>query len=132
MLSFYIIFLTTFLNIHFCRSFVSYILRDEKYYNVDAKEIPDTFGRANSIAELACIIQSTYIGVIVDAFGRKTPIVVGQIVAGLSFFAMPLFSSTTAFVILRVLMNMGRSITMNIPLIADYCEKDSAGLAGAY
>ena len=29
-------------------------------------------------------------------------------------------------------MNLGRGITLNIPLIADYCEKDSAGLAGAY
>ena len=45
---------------------------------------------------------------------------------------MPLFSSTTAFAILRVLMGMGRTITMNVPLIADYCEKDFAGLAGAY
>ena len=62
--------MVTFLSVHFSRSFLSYILRDPKYYNIDAKEVPDMFGRANSIAELAVIVQSTYIGVLLDTFGR--------------------------------------------------------------
>ena len=121
--------MVTFLNINFCRSFITFILRDEKYYNVDSKDISEVFGRANSIAEIACIIQSSYMGIILDTFGRLTPLVLGQIVAGLSFIALPMFSSVTAFTIFRVLMGMGRIITMNVPFIADYNEKESAGLA---
>jgi len=49
------------------------------------------FGQANSIAELVQVIQTLFIGPIVDTFGRKNPMIIGQVVAGLAFLAAPYF-----------------------------------------
>jgi len=50
--SYYALMFVSFLNIHFSRSFMVFILKDPKYYNVPEKDVSVQFGKANSIAEL--------------------------------------------------------------------------------
>ena len=50
--SYYALMFVSFLNIHFSRSFMVFILKDPKYYSVPEKDVSVQFGKANSIAEL--------------------------------------------------------------------------------
>jgi len=77
------------------------------------------------------VIQTLFIGPIVDTFGRKFPLILGQCVAGTAFLMAPQFSSITMFVIVRIFQNLGRAVTINIPLIPDYVDPQYAGAANS-
>ena len=78
-------------------------------------------------------MTSLLAGPILDTLGRKIPLIVGYLVAGVSVLLIPLFKSIyPAFLILRTLISMGTVIGMNVPLLPDYVKKESLGLANGY
>ena len=60
-------------------------------------------------------------GLIIDTFGRKTPVVMSLIISGACFIAIPMCKVLYPdFLILRCLIGMGAVVIMNIPLVPDY------------
>lgn len=90
-------------------------------------------GDAGAIAEVFVIIEALFLGLIFDTVGRKVPTVIGLICVGLSIIALPyLAPSITAFICMRVIMSLGIIPGVNTPLMPDYVQAKSLGLANAF
>ena len=74
-----------------------------------------------------------FLGVITDTLGRKVPLVLGFLIAGISLVLVPSFKELyPQFLVLRILLGLGTIVAVNIPLLPDYVQKQSMGLANAY
>ena len=114
-------------------SFVTFILEDPKYYNLSKKEVGEELGYIGMVAEACVMVLELFIGIIIDAFGRKIPVITGLTVAGICLILVPIASTLyPSFLILRCLIGMGTIISINIPLLPDYVHKESLGMASAY
>jgi len=82
--------LVNFIALGVIYSFVTFILEDPNYYNLTSSEVGANLGYNGSIAEVAVIILELFIGVILDTFGRKVPLVVGFVVSGIALLSIPL------------------------------------------
>jgi MFS family permease len=72
-------------------------------------------------------------GPIFDTFGRKIPIVLGFIATGFVIIVIPMCNTIfPAFLILRCVLSLGASIGLNCPLLPDYVQNGSMGLANGY
>ncbi len=90
-------------------------------------------GKIGGYAEIVAIIEDFFLGVIFDTFGRKYPLFIGMLASGLATGAIPMFTSLyPSYCILRIIISSGTIITMNVPLLPDYVQKDNIGRAGAY
>lgn len=131
--SYYLLQFLNFIQLSWEVSFVTFILEDAKYYNLSKDETGSVISFVGMWAEIFIILQDVYMGVLIDTFGRKVPIVLGMMVSAASLACMPLFTQVYPFFfILRVLLGLGDVISFNIPLLPDYIHKDSLGLANAY
>ena len=123
----------TFVSLGVFIGFVTFILEDPNYYNLDKSEIGKDLGYIGFWAEGVTVIQGLYMGLVVDAFGRKIPIVLCFLVTGACFIAVPMCRSLyPSYLIIRCLISMGTMVFINIPLVPDYVQKESMGLATAY
>ena len=69
-------------------------------------------------------------GPIFDTFGRKIPLVISFIVTGIAIGSIPLFKTLyPAYFVLRVLISLGTTIGLNAPLLPDYVDPGSIGIA---
>jgi MFS family permease len=101
--------------------FMAIILEDPNYYNIDKTLLGKELGNISMICEAVVIAEELVMGVIVDTFGRKIPLLTGWLVAGLAFATVPLFTSLyPAFLIVRMLIYCGLIVGANIPLLPDY------------
>jgi MFS family permease len=74
-----------------------------------------------------------FMGLIFDTVGRKLPTVVGFLVAGTSILGTPWFTEVYPwFLIMRVMISVGIIPGLNNPLLPDYVQQGSLGLANAY
>jgi MFS family permease len=73
------------------------------------------------------------LGVIFDTLGRKVPTVIGFVIAGLAILGTPWFTEVyPGFLCMRVMMSVGIIPGLNNPLLPDYVNQKSLGLANAY
>ena len=73
------------------------------------------------------------LGVIFDTVGRKIPTILGFLSAGLAIIGTPLFTIVYPwFLCMRVMISVGIIPGLNTPLLPDYVDKKSLGLANAY
>ena len=101
--------------------FMAIILEDPNYYNIDKTLLGKELGNISMICEAVVIAEELVMGVIVDTFGRKIPLLTGWLVAGLAFATVPLFTSLyPSFLIVRMLIYCGLIVGANIPLLPDY------------
>ena len=111
---------------------MAFILADPKYYGVKTN-LGKKMGDVASYAEIWVIFQSLFTGVILDTFGRKVPVIIGFLISGAAIGAIPFFSTLyPAYCILRTLISAGTVIGLNIPLLPDYVQLESMGLANSY
>ena len=90
-------------------------------------------GALGTYSEIAVILFDLVLGVLFDTMGRISPIVIGFLIIGVSFIAMPFFTMVyPTFLILRIMVSLGILPGMNCPLLPDYVHKESLGLANAY
>ena len=72
-------------------------------------------------AEIGVIIQSMFIGLIIDTVGRKGAIIVAVFSFGIATGLIPFFTSVyPGFFICRIVMSLGSVIGIYIPLLPDY------------
>ena len=72
-------------------------------------------------------------GVVVDTFGRKIPLVLAFITTGSAIAAIPMFTEIYPwFLVMRVVIGLGQVIIGNVPLMPDYVEYNSLGKASSY
>lgn len=120
----------TFTSIGISLTFISSILADPEYYNIPKKEIGQKYGFIASCAQAAVIMVEFVSGPVIDIVGRKYAVIIGIVVTGISIGMIPLFTELyPGFFIARVLMAVGTVVGLNIPLLADYVDKDSIGQA---
>ena len=73
------------------------------------------------------------LGVIFDTVGRKIPTVLGFVTAALAILGTPWFTVVYPwFLLMRVMISVGIIPGLNTPLLPDYVDKKSLGLANAY
>lgn len=131
--SYILITFITFVQIGVLLGFVSFILEDPKYYNRSKTQTGVDMAQIGLWAEVIVLVQDLYIGFVLDVLGRKIPIVIGTLAMGMATAAIPLFHEVwPSFFLLRVVMSLGAIITLNIPLLPDYVQPESMGLANAY
>jgi MFS family permease len=68
-------------------------------------------------------------GWVFDNYSKKTPLIVGQFVAGSAIVMMALVPKVPMYYIMRCLTTAGRVATIISPLIPDYVQGPSLGLA---
>lgn len=113
--------------------FVTFILEDPNFYNLSKTEAAESMGFIGMLSEVANIIAELMMGLIINIFGRKKPLILVLVTAGFSTAAIPLFTELYPwFCIFRILINLGAAISGNIPLLPDYVQKESLGKANAY
>ena len=101
--------------------FVTFILEDPLYYNLTKQEVGANTGYIGFFAEAWVIALQMGIGIITDTFGRKIPLVIGLVVAGVCISLIPVFHTIyPSYLILRTLIGVGTIIPVNIPLLPDY------------
>ena len=97
-------------------------------------EVGKLAGNCGFYAEIivTCFIMG--LGMLFDTMGRKLPLVTGFLVAGLSILATPFLKHSIypGFLMMRILMTLGVIPAVNTPLLPDYVESKSLGLANAY
>lgn len=73
-----------------------------------------------TISETVVIIQDFFLGFIFDHFGRKLPIVIAFIILGFSVILIPVFDQIKYYYLLRIIISIGASFGLNVPLLPDY------------
>ena len=73
-----------------------------------------------TISETVVIIQDFFLGFIFDHFGRKLPIVFAFIILGFSVILIPVFDQIKYYYLLRIIISIGASFGLNVPLLPDY------------
>ena len=74
-----------------------------------------------------------FLGIIFDTVGRKLPTVLGFLLAGTAIIGTPWFTKVYPwFLVMRVMISVGIIPGMNNPLLPDYVQHGSLGLANAY
>eukprot|EP00347_Sterkiella_histriomuscorum_P002032 403369737 len=132
-ISLYVIQFVTYLIINFMTSFLSYIIQSNDYYNIDEKVVGNVLGTLSFYSEIAVIISDFGIGLLMDLMGRKYPIIIGLFISGISIVVIPYGTQIYPYLcIFKVLVAVGVLPAMNSPLIPDYIEKRSQGLANSY
>ena len=128
-----LVYFVTMLALQVIYSFVVFILTDPLYYDINKNEIGSIMGTIGMYSEMFVIAADLIIGVIIDIFGRKSILIIGQFVSAMSIGAIPLFKDVyPGYFICRVSCALGTIIAINIPLLPDYVKKDSLGMAYAY
>ena len=112
---------TTLMGLQVIYSFVVFILTDPMYYDVDDKDIGPLLSSIGAYSELFVIFADLIIGVIVDIFGRKGILILGELVTAISLGSIPLCDSVyPGFFLCRVSCALGTIVSINIPLLTDY------------
>ena len=90
-------------------------------------------GDLGTYSEIAVIVFDLFLGLIFDTVGRVLPIILGFLAIGFSIIAMPFFDKVyPTFLIFRIFISLGILPGLNCPLLPDYVQKESLGLANAY
>jgi len=79
----------TYMLINFMQAFLSYIVKSPDYYNVDPRQTGNVLGTLGFYSEIAVILADFIVGAILDLLGRRWPIVVGLLFAGVSVIVIP-------------------------------------------
>ena len=112
---------------------VTFILEDKNYYNLSEKVVGSNMGYIGMISEVAVLVLELFMGVILDTFGRKTPVIFGIFISAICLILIPLENTLyPGYLILRLIIGMGTIISVNAPFIPDYVSLESMGLASAY
>lgn len=79
------------------------------------------------------IVESMFLGVVFDTFGRKIPLFFGILMSGVITMCIPLGRSLyPTFCVLRILISFSTVISLNVPLLPDYVQPESVGKASSY
>jgi MFS family permease len=95
--------------------------------------VAEEAGYCGFIAQLFVIALDMFLGIIFDTVGRKLPTVLGFLLAGTAIIGTPWFTEVYPwFLVMRVMISVGIIPGMNNPLLPDYVQHGSLGLANAY
>ena len=105
-------------------------MTDPDYYNLDNDTIGDRLSALSSTVSAICLAEELIVGPLVDLMGRKWPIVFAfaSVVAGCVI--MPLFKSLWGgFFVAKLLIMIGYTLIMDMPLIPDLVQEKDLGRA---
>jgi len=71
--------------------YMSFILRDPKYYNLAQDKVVPEMSQMSVYAEFIMILEDLLLGPLIDLTGRKVPIILGQFMTGASLIIIPMF-----------------------------------------
>ena len=109
------------------------MMKDPKYYNIDVNVLAEELGDLNMYVDLTILIFRPFMGLIIDLYGRKLPIFAGTTAAAIALTIYPnlkhlypwyFVTYTIEYIFLLLLMET--------PLIPDYVDPGSIGLASSY
>ncbi|CDW90729.1 major facilitator superfamily mfs_1 [Stylonychia lemnae] len=86
-MSFFVIQFESYLIINFMNTFISFLLKSEKYYNVPQNQLGDVLGNLGLYQEITLIVVDFLVGLMIDILGRKIPILIGFLSNGWSVCA---------------------------------------------
>ena len=70
-------------------TFVSYLLLNKSYYNVPKDEIGNVLGSLGLYTEIGVMVCDVLVGLLLDLVGRRSMIILGFLITGVSIIAMP-------------------------------------------
>ena len=114
-------------------SFITLIMGDPEYYDLNKTEVGTNLGYIGSVSQVCVLLVQAFMGLIQDTFGRKFPIVTGLLMAGVGLALIPVFTEVyPSLLIMKILISVGIVAGMNAPLLPDYIDPQSLGIAQAY
>ena len=132
-ISYYLLGFSYIISLQIGIGYVSFLLRDPKYYDIKKEDVGTILSETGFIAEMFLIGLDVFLGPIFDILGRKLPVVIGVLMTGITFFLYPMPSQIYPwYQILKILNNCGVLIGLNAPFLPDYISAGSVGLASAY
>jgi len=69
--------------------FISFLIRDPEYYNIG--DVGKVTGDLGLYSELVMLVFDLGFGFVIDKMGRKVPLVLGTLSAGVALGLMPMF-----------------------------------------
>jgi MFS family permease len=78
------------------------------------------------------VLFDIFIGFVFDGCGRRLPMGIAYAVAACGLLMMPMFTQVYPWFLMCRLFIAFSTITVNCPLIADYIDEESQGLANGY
>jgi MFS family permease len=106
----------------------AYTLRDQ--YKV--KNLASVNGDMTAYCEGLGMILDLAVGFIFDMFGRRVPMSMAYSVAAIGLLMMPMFDKVYPWFLISRLCISFSTITVNCPMIADYIDEQSQGIANGY
>ena len=105
---------------------MGFILTDERYYDIPENQMGGVLGTVGMYAEILVLVQGFVIGPLTDIIGRKPPVIIGSILAGIALILIPYFKVIWPwFFIIRSIIGCGTIIALNLPLLPDYVAPQS-------
>jgi len=111
LLSFYLCYGTSIINIEFLYTFVPLILSDPKYYNIPLHKVPQLVGLSAMAAQMCDFSGCLILGYVFDNYGRKMPLIISQFIAGSAILVMALVPNVPLYYIMRCITTAGRAVT---------------------
>ena len=113
---------------------IVYLLRNESYYNISKDEIGSVTGDIILYSELTSLFLGDLLsGLLHDIFRTRVNILIGLLLSAAATAAMPFGSSPIPYLIfLRIIFLFGFAPVMTNPLLIDYVEHESRGIAQSW
>lgn len=109
------------------------MLKDPDYYDIDVKVLAEEYSNLSMYTDLTILFFRPFLGLILDINGRKWPIVLSMIASGIYCVLLPnLKNLYPGLYLTKVGEHLFLMLSMEAPLIPDYVDKDSIGLASSY
>ena len=111
-----------------------FILRHEDYFNIPKNELGTVSSDIMFYMQISSIILSLFIGYIFDIFGRRIPIFISILGAGLLMTCLPLTAPTVypSLIIVRIMIGLLTIAPNCHPLVSDYVSKSFRGRVTGY
>ena len=113
---------------NFILGFQTFLLTDEKYYDIPEDEVASRMGKVSLYSALIKIPFTLVLGFVFDVFGRRIPLVLGMLMLSASIFCMPLGKNLyPGYLIFSIMLSLGMNLAGNAPLLPDYVQKATIG-----
>ena len=114
-------------------NFFTILIQDKNYYQISKEELGTVSGSFTTYTTIITLPLTLMSGIILDNCGRKVPISLLCFLAAAMLAILPYGGDLyPGLFVIRTLLMIGLEIIVVAPLLADYVDHSTKGLAGGY
>ena len=114
-------------------NYATILLQDKEYYSVDEDDLGEEFGSVITYTTIVSLPLVFLGGFVYDKMGRRYPMIVTIFIISVTVSLFPYGGSVyPGFFLIFVVNDIALEIFATSPILADYVEKSTKGIAGTY